>query len=204
MPKNIVRIGVVLAALLIAVPATAQALPPMEEILADRVLGNSEAPVTIIEYASKTCPHCAAFHTEIMPAIKKDYIDTGKAKLIFRDFPLDRLAVAASMVARCAPKERYFALVDIMFKTQNNWARSQDPIAELAKISRLAGVSQDTFDQCLKNQDIFNGVLAKRTEGERDYSVDSTPTFIVNGRKVEGSLDLEKFREVLDQAANGS
>ncbi len=212
MPKHVVEIkkmrfqgiALFLAGLafigLASTPAQAQTakLPPLQEILSERVLGKADAPVTIIEYASMTCPHCAAFHAGAYPAIKKEYIETGKVKFIYRDFPLDRLALAAAMMARCAPKERYFPVVDIIFRTQQNWAKVADPAAALSQIGLLAGISKDTYQACVGNKDIFDGVMKIRNDGDKKFKVQSTPTFVVNGKRVDGHLPIERFRKVLD------
>ncbi len=173
-------------------------LPPLKEILSDRLLGNANAPITIIEYASMTCPHCAAFHAGPYPALKKEYIETGKVKFIYRDFPLDRLALAASMMTRCAPKERYFAVVDIVYRTQQNWAKVADPAGALAQIGLLSGISQETYKACVGNKEIFDGVMKIRNDGDKEFNVKSTPTIIVNGKTFEGQATIERLRKVLD------
>ncbi len=178
--------------------ASKAALPPMKEILSDRVLGNSDAPVTIIEYASMTCPHCAQFHSGPYPILKKEYIETGKVKFIYRDFPLDRMAAAAAMMARCAPKERYFPVVGIIYGTQQNWAKMANPEAALSQIGLLSGISPDTYQACVGNKDIFDGVMKIRTEGDQKYKVKSTPTIIINGKTFEGHATIEKLRKALD------
>jgi protein-disulfide isomerase len=198
------RIAVALGALLfawsVAPAAMAEGLPPVSEILADRMMGDANAPVTIIEYASLTCPHCAKFQSETLPEVEKNYVDTGKVKLIFRDFPLDRLALAASMMARCAPKERYFGLISSLFKGQGTWARDPDPRGALAGVGRLAGMPPGTFEACLNNREILDGILKQRKEAETKYKVNSTPTFIVNGKKVEGEQSYEAFAKIIDSA----
>jgi len=178
--------------------ASKASLPPINEILSERVLGKADALVTVIEYASMTCPHCAAFHAGPYPALKKEYIETGKVKFIFRDFPLDRLALAAAMMARCAPKERYFPVVDIILKTQQNWARVADPAAALSQIGLLAGISKETYQACVSNKAVFDGVMKIRNDGDKKFKVQSTPTIIVNGKTFEGQATIEKLREVLD------
>ena len=174
------------------------ALPPLAEILSDRISGKADAPVTIIEYASKTCPHCANFHTGTLPALKKEFIDTGKVKLIYRDFPLDGLALAAAMMARCAPKERYFPIVDIMYRTQQNWSRAADPNAALAQIGLLSGISKETIQACISSKDVHAGVMKIRGDGDKQYKVASTPTIIINGETFKGPATIERLRKVLD------
>ena len=193
-------IGSFLGVFLFATVAFAQDLPPLAEILSDRVLGKADAPVTMIEYASLTCPHCAAFSGDQLVKIEKNYVDTGKVKLIYRDFPLDRLALAASMMARCAPKERYFGIISALFQSQLNWARSPHPTQSLGAIGRLAGMQEATFDACLKDRDVLNGIVKMRSEAEKQYGVESTPTFIIDGKKIEGGQPYETFASVIDAA----
>ena len=170
---------------------------PLEQALAERTMGKADAPITIIEYASLTCPHCKDFDTETLPKVKAAYIDTGKAKLVYRDFPLDGLALRAAALARCAPAERYFPLIDILFKQQDSWSRAKDPLDALAKIGRLAGMSQDLVDACLKSDKLMDGIVNIRMGGEQQFKVDSTPTFIINGTRVNGFMPFEEFDKVL-------
>ena len=170
-----------------AVPVTA----------ADKVLGRADAPVTIVEYSSFTCPHCAQFHADILPELKKAYIDTGKARLLFRDFPLDRSAFAASVVARCATGNRYFGLVDLLFREQPRWAGAQRPLAALGRLAILAGVSKKKLEACLRDEKIQNAVLQQRLTGSQKYNVASTPTLIINGAKYHG-LTLDQIRAVIE------
>ena len=201
-----VRGFVLLAALAIAsilplsAARAADNLPSMAEMLSDRVLGNPDAPVTLIEYASLTCPHCASFAKETLPGVKKEYVETGKVKLIYRDFPLDNLALRASMMARCAPKERYFGLVETLFATQGNWARSADPSAALQRLGSVVGLNAENYEACVNNREIFEGIVAMREKAEKEHKVKSTPTFIVDGRMVTGDLSLPEFRKALDSA----
>ena len=169
-----------------------QALPDMQ-------LGSDDAPVTIVEYASMTCPHCAHFHETTLPGLKEKYIDTGKARLIFREFPFDPRAAAAFMLARCAPKEQYFPLIDVMFKQQDVWATAQDPRPPLLQIVKLAGFTQESFEACLKNQQVLDNVMAVREKATKDYKVDSTPTCFINGEKVSGALSVEDMSKYIDK-----
>lgn len=166
--------------------------------IGDRVLGQADAPVTIVEYASATCPHCARFHTDTFPALKEEFIDTGKVRFVFREFPFDDLALAAFMLARCAPEERYFSLIDVLFEEQQTWTRNPRP--ELLKIGRMAGFTPETFEQCLKDEEMAKGILAIRTTADEQYGVKSTPTFFVNGEVIEGNQPIEKFREAIAAA----
>lgn len=188
-----------------AAQAAPTAAPKPEETFAEvpirkgePFLGKESAPVTIVEYASKTCPHCANFHNNILPVLKKEYIDTGKVRLVYRDFPLDRLALRAAMVAHCAPKDRYFAFVSAIFSTQSKWARDTNPIAALARIALLGGMSQAEFDACMQNQEVADAVVNTRLEGDKTYHVNSTPTLIIGGERY-GGLTLDQIRAVIDR-----
>ena len=171
---------------------------PIKAILADRVLGQLDATVTIIEYASMTCPHCAEFHVGAFQTLKKEYIETGKVKFIYRDYPLDRLALAAAMMARCAPKERYYPILDIIFKTQGNWAKQADPTAALSQIGLLSGISKKTYNSCLSNKNIYQGVMKIRNEGGKKFNIQSTPTILINGEKIKGPITSDKLRLTVD------
>jgi protein-disulfide isomerase len=167
----------------------------------ERVLGNADAPVTIIEYASLTCPHCATFHVETLPALKQRYIDPGKAKLIFRDFPLDQVALQAAVLAHCAGDQRYFAFLDAMFANQATWARASDPVAALKQLARLGGLPEDQANACLADRSMQDAVLQSRLTGEQEFEVSATPTIIVNGRKVEGAHDIDSLAQAIDAAS---
>src|SRR5690606_14406819 len=132
----------------------------------ERVLGNPDAPVTIIEYASLTCPHCAQFHRETLPELKKRFIQDGKVRLVMRDFPLDRVALQAHTVARCAPKEQYFPLLDTLFRSQDRWARADNPTAALVGIAKLSGMTDETIRACLNSEAVQRSVLQDRLTGE--------------------------------------
>ncbi|MGO4447281.1 DsbA family protein [Phyllobacterium sp. TAF24] len=166
--------------------------------LKDIVMGKAEAPVTIIEYASMTCPHCAHFTVATLPTIKEKYIDTGKAKLILREFPFDPRAAAAFMLARCAPEDRYYPLVDVLFKQQEQWAASANAVEPLLQISKLAGFTQESFNACLTNQKLLDDVNASRDRGAKDFGVNATPTFFINGTKYAGALSVDEMSAIID------
>ena len=175
--------------------------PTQEELmrpgpLPDLVLGKADAPVTIIEYASMTCPHCATFHKTTYPALKTKYIDTGKVRFIFREFPLDELAVAASMLARCAGGEKAMALIDVLFASQDKWA-VRAPIPVLTQIAKQAGFTQKSFEECLSNQKLHDDILAMRERGSKDYKVESTPTLFVNGKMQKGGATIEELEKLM-------
>lgn len=154
------------------------------EPLADKVLGDPEAPVTIIEYASMTCPHCADFHASVFPLLKEEYIDTGKAKFVLREFPLDEFAAATAMLARCSD-ERYYDVVDLFFETQRQWAVREGAYDQIRSLALQAGFTGETFEACLRDQALLDGINAVKDEGYRTMNVTSTPTLIVDGEKVD-------------------
>src|SRR6516164_2019158 len=167
----------------------------------DRVLGNPDAPITIVEYASLTCPHCAHFANDVLPEIKKEWIDTGKAKLVLRDFPLDEPALRAAMIARCAPPDRYYAFAETFFAAQEKWVRSTDYHEALARLAKLGGMGQAEFDTCLKNTELENKIVAERLRATQELEVNSTPTFFVNGSKLAGAPTAEEFEKLLSSLA---
>ena len=147
---QVLRKGLIILGVLVGVLGTARAAH-LEAMTAERVLGKAGAPVTIIEYASLTCPHCAAFHKDVLPQLKAKYVDTGKVKIVYRDFPLDGRATLAAMVARCAPPERYFGFLDALFRSQTQWGRAEDPKKALAQIAKVGGMGDAESDACMKN-----------------------------------------------------
>ncbi len=184
---------------LISLAGIASAAPlSVEAALKDRVLGDPNAPIEIIEYSSLTCPHCRHFHTEILPSLKKNYLDTGKAKLVYRDFPFDQLGLMASILARCAPPSRYFQFLDVLFQNQEKWSRDPDPIMALARIGKLGGLNEEDFRSCAANKKIVDGVIQSRMDAGKRYEVNSTPSFIINGQKrIVGSQPYEVFDDLL-------
>ena len=165
--------------------------------LPDQMLGKADAPVTIVEYASMTCPHCAHFHATTLPELKTKYIDTGKARLIFREFPFDPRAEAGFMLARCS-KDKYFPMVDVLFKQQANWASVENAKDALLQISKLAGFSQESFEACLTDQKLLDDVRSVQKRGADEFKVDSTPTFLINGNRYPGALTIEKMSAIID------
>ncbi len=163
----------------------------------DRALGEESARVTILEYSSLTCPRCAQFHSEGYRHLKSAYIDTGKVRLVFRDFPLDELALRAATLAECVPTERYFPFLQLLFEGQSGWARSGDPAAELVRLGQLAGLSQERATGCLHDEAGLKKIIQERLTGEKDYQVDSTPSFIIDGRRYPGALTADELDEIL-------
>ncbi|WP_421929165.1 DsbA family protein [Neoaquamicrobium sediminum] len=168
-----------------------------EGSLPEKVLGEADAPVTIVEYASMTCGHCANFHNNTLPAIKENYIDTGKARMIMREFPFDPRAEAGFMLARCADT-KYFAMVDVLFKQQQAWAGVENAREALLQISKLAGFSQESFEACLTDQKLLDDVRAVRARGASEFGVDATPTFFINGNKYSGALTVAEMSAIID------
>jgi protein-disulfide isomerase len=162
--------------------------------LPDIVEGAASAPATIVEYASMTCSHCAAFHEQVWPALKAKYVDTGKAKFILREFPLDPLAIAAFMTARCAGPDKRDALIDRLFASQQDWAFHDEP---LDRLRRAAGLSPADFLACVKDKALFDGVNAERDSAATRFGLDSTPTFFVDGHKLDGEPTLTAFDAAL-------
>ena len=185
----------------LASPAAAQGVTLAELLvppqLGDRSLGKDDAPVTIVEYASMTCPHCAAFHEQTYPELKKRYIDTGKVRFIFREFPLDPLAAGASMLARCAPKQQFFPMIETLFHEQRKWA-VEKPLPPLLALAKQAGFSEKTFNDCLSDQKILDALEAERERASKKFGVQSTPTVFVNGKLQRGSMSIEELAKVID------
>ncbi|MGO4831350.1 DsbA family protein [Rhizobiaceae sp. 2RAB30] len=165
--------------------------------LPEKALGKDDAPVTIVEYASMTCPHCAHFHEQTLPELKTKYIDTGKVRLILREFPFDPRAEAGFMLARCS-NDNYFAMVDVLFKQQQGWAAAQDAKSALLQIAKLAGFSQESFEACLTDQKLLDEVRAVLERGAKDFGVDSTPTFFINGGRYPGALSIAELSAIID------
>lgn len=166
----------------------------------DRILGNKDAPVTIVEYASLTCPHCMHFATDVLPELKKKWIDTGKVRLVMRDYPLDGLALRAAMVARCAPPDKFYPFIDTLFQTQEKWATAKDPQAELQRLALMGGMSKKQFDDCIADKKLENEVIGSRLTATQKLNVNATPTFFVNGTKFDGDPTAEAFDAVLSKA----
>jgi protein-disulfide isomerase len=207
--KMITRRSVLLAgaaiAALAATPALAQeegAPVDLAELLkppalGDMALGADEgAKVTIVEYASATCPHCAAFHKDVWPKLKADYIDTGKIRFIFREFPLNDPALAAFMIARAAPKESYFPLIGVFFDTLETWAK--DPANGLLNIAKQAGFTQEKFDATLKDEKLAKGIMEIRDAGAK-FGVQGTPTFFLNGKPMRGEVTYDSLKADIDK-----
>ena len=169
----------------------------------DQGLGNPDAPVTIIEYSSLTCPHCAHFHNDILPDLKERYITSGKVRLVYRDFPLDQRALEASVLTHCSGPDRYYGFIDVLFKQQQMWARAED-LGPLRQIGRLAGLSESDMDSCLADQALIDSILKVRLDGQEEYDIGSTPTFVIGDEVVSGARDADEFAEIIDPLLDGS
>ena len=198
----------------VSAPATQQAAPSAAETAAqprqtadnstqpalypdDAVLGSDQAPITMIEYASLTCPHCASFHNLTLPQIKTNYIDKGLVRLVYRDFPLDGTALRAALLAHCAPKESYFAMLEVLFRSQDDWALTSDPLKALAQIGRTAGIDQPAFDACMADDAAKTRIIERVQEAAKTFNIESTPSFVINGQKRSGAASFEEFDKVL-------
>jgi protein-disulfide isomerase len=194
-----------LTALAAAFPAMAQSPPGAADLLQvtpkDRVLGQADAPITIIEYASMTCSHCAHFANDVLPELKQKWIDTGKAKLVMRPFPLDQVALRAEMLARCLPPERYYPMVETLFKTQEKWAVAQDWRPALERTARVAGIGKNEFDACLANKALEDEIVQSRLTASTQLDITGTPTIFVNGKKVAGAPTAQALDELLSGLA---
>jgi protein-disulfide isomerase len=189
------------AAILSIHPSQALAgIATLEDATKEMTVGKADAPVTMIEYASLGCPHCANFHRDVYPQVKKNYIDTGKVKMIYRDFPLGRPALAATMIARCSGSQRYFGMIQIFFQSQQQWSSAENPLDALKKTARFGGMSSQDVDACLSNQGILDHVQELARKGQEEHKIQATPSFIVNGELISGGLPYDDFKAVLDKA----
>ena len=164
----------------------------------DYALGPKDAEIVLVEYASLTCPHCAQFHTNVLPGIKNEYIKTGKVRYIYRDFPLDRLSLGAAMIARCAGQDHFFGFIETFYGAQASWSRASNPLQSLAKLARLGGMPQNKFDRCLQNVKIQNEILQQRLQAANEFKVQTTPTIFVNGDRYGGGMTLDQFRALVN------
>ncbi|MEM8703475.1 MAG: thioredoxin domain-containing protein [Pseudomonadota bacterium] len=183
-------------------PALAQSVD-MDDLLVpgplgDKILGEENAPVTVVEYASMTCGHCANFHKNTWKPLKEQYVDTGKVRFIFREVPLDPVSAAAFMLARCAPAENYFEIVDTMFENQRAWAFSDNPYNSLLDFSKQIGFTQESFEECLTNQGLLDAVNAVRDRAANEFGVSSTPTFFINGARHPGAMSIDQMGALID------
>ena len=198
----------VAALAVLALPAQAQdpaQEDPAPDLLTiwpdDRVFGNSDAPVTIFEFSSLTCPHCAAFHIDTLPEVKSELIDAGLANLVIRHFPLDQLAMNAALVAECVPPGQYYSFIDVLYTTQADWAGSDDPMQTILRTAMLAGVPEGSLRACMEDEAVLNGILAVRLRAQTELGITSTPTFFVGGEMIRGAQPYDVFAEAVETAA---
>jgi protein-disulfide isomerase len=185
---------------LAAAPAQVAAAPAIRPD--DMVMGKADAPITVIEYASLTCPHCADFETKTFPQVKKDWIDTGKVRFVYRDFPFDPVALKAHIVAHCGDPDRFFGFIEVFYAQQHSWLKS-DPdqaVAALSQLTKIGGVSEAQVQACLKDDKLSKLVVGNRQAGD-EAGVDSTPTFFINGTKATGFKEYGEFQKLLAAAS---
>lgn len=167
-------------------------------LLEDRSMGMEDAPVTVIEYSSLTCPHCAEFHTQILPHFKTRYIDSGKVKFIYRDFPIDPIATAAAMLARCAQPDMYFNFLDALFSSQKTWSRANKPRQVLVTLARLGGMTETDVNQCLDNADLLAGLATMKNEAISTHGIKATPSFVIGGRSHVGVASYDALAALVE------
>ena len=184
--------GLVVTPAQAADPSVADLMQPNP--LGEMAIGSESAPITVIEYASMTCPHCAHFSETTFPELKKRYIDTGKVRFIFREFPLDRLAFAGFLLARCVPSDKCFPMIETLFAQQRDWV-VEKPLQPMRVIAKQAGVSQEAFDACLDDHKLIEGIEKVRSQAADKFGVNSTPTFFVNGKRLAGALSIEEMEK---------
>ena len=172
------------------------------EALEKKSFGNEDAKIQMLEFASLTCGHCAKFHNEVMPIIKKNYIEKGLIHFTYKDFPLDKYALKATIIARCSGNEKFFNFLDVFYKKQKDWTRTQDPFKSLLKIAKFGGLKDEELKVCVGNKSIEDGVLKDRLKSSKDYDITATPTIYLNGEKYKGDLTIEaldsKLKSLLD------
>ncbi len=188
-----------------AAPAAKDADVPVVELmkpgeLPDTFLGKKDAPVTIVEYSSMTCSHCADYHRDVFPDLKKKYIDTGKVKYIVREFPFDNVAAAAFMLTRCVDPSKRYDLINVFYKHQNDWAFGDSPIDDLKRFSKQAGFTDESFDKCLNDEKLLKSMQDDRERAYGEFSIHATPTFFVNGKRMKGAHSIEEFDKMIAQA----
>ena len=167
----------------------------------DFVIGNEDAKITIIEYASLSCSHCADFHVNTLETLKKEYIDTGKVKMVFRDYPFNYPALLGSMVLRCIPENYRYDYMNALFKLQPDWVnkKNKKTIQELYKIMQSGGMTKDEYDSCIYNTELENEILKGVMEAQNQFNIKSTPSFIINGKLIEGNKSIKEFRQIIDK-----
>ena len=168
------------------------------EALESKSFGDKSAKIKIIEFASLTCGHCARFHNEVMPILKEKYIDKGLIHFTYKDFPLDKFALKASMIARCAGNDKFFKFLDVFYKKQKDWTRTKDPFKSLLKIAKFGGLKDEELKVCIGNKSIEDGILKERLNSSKKYDIKATPTIYLNGEKYNGDLTIEAIESKIN------
>ena len=174
----------------------------LADSIKEMTIGKKDAPLTIVEYASLGCSHCAKFHQEIYPELKKDYIDTGKVKLIFRDFPLGTPALAATMIARCSGPERYFGFVEMFFRSQTQWSHAENPLKALSKVARLGGMPPIDVQACMRNQKLLEYIQLQKKHAYEEDGINATPYFVIGTEKLSGGLPYNQMKVIIERELN--
>lgn len=198
-PLSLTRRGALAGLAALPVLGVIPALAQEGRVLGDVVMGNADAPVTVIEYASFTCPYCAAFHVATWPKFKENYIDTGKVKFILREVYFDPYGLWASMVARCGGESVFYPISDQLMKKQNTWTRSGDVAGEIQKIGQLNGLSGSQMGACLTDRPYAEELVARYQANAQEHGIQSTPSFIINGDLYTGNMPYEEFADVVDR-----
>ena len=172
------------------------------EALQEKKIGSGSAQIQMLEFASLTCGHCAKFHNEVFPKIKTEFIDTGKIDFVYKDFPLDKFALKASVIARCSGNERFFNFLKVLYSKQKDWTRSNDPFKSLLKIAKFGGLKNDEIKVCVGNKSIEDGILKQRLESTKKFDIKATPTIYLNNKKYEGDLTYEALKLKIDSLLN--
>ena len=172
------------------------------EALKEKKIGIDSADIQIIEFASLTCGHCAKFHNEVFPKIKQEFIDTGKVSFVYIDFPLDKFALKASVIARCSGEKKFFSFLKVLYSKQKDWTRTEDPFRSLLKIAKLGGLKNDEIKVCVGNKSIEDGILKQRLDASKKFDIKATPTLYINGKKYEGDLTFEALKLKINALLN--
>ncbi len=172
------------------------------EALQEKKIGNESAKIEMIEFASLTCGHCAKFHNEVFPKIKEEFIDKGIVNFTYKDFPLDKFALKASVIARCSGNDRFFSFLKVLYNKQKDWTRTQDPFKSLLKIAKLGGLKNDEIKVCVGNKSIEDGILKQRLSSSKKFDITATPTIYFNGQKYDGDLSFEALKLKIDSLLN--
>ena len=200
MHRRTLNLGILGLAGVALAPSVARAAAEvdLDAAVEPRVLGDPDAPLTMIEYSSLTCPHCASFHAKSYKPIVETYVETGRMKFEMRDFPLDQYALRASAMARAIDGKPYFALIDLIFKQQSSWTRASNPLDAVKKIGRLAGISAETAEAYMTNDELLDSILNGRIAAQKTYDVNSTPTFVIGDEVIRGAESFETFQKVIE------